>query len=199
MAHIKALVRAVGLDPARYSGHSLRRGGATFAFSRAHLDPLLIKALGDWLSNAFMRYCEAQEGMRLAGADAMAAATLASAPVHHAAARPRLRPLGACCAGRSSCALFSAPVHGKRISCLARERLRPFACFVCGRCCCCSVSMQPLLLPPVGIAGAQPCLTRQRQERGALYCPPRQTRLQSIYAALPPPPAAGGACSLSFC
>ena len=86
-----------------------------------------------------MRYCEAQEGMRLAGADAMAAATLASAPVH-AAARPRLRPLGACCAGRSSCALFSAPVHGKRISCLARERLRPFACFVCGRCCCCSVS-----------------------------------------------------------
>ena len=87
VAHIKALVRAVGLDPARYSGHSLRRGGATFAFSRAHLDPLLIKALGDWLSNAFMRYCEAQEGMRLAGADAMAAATLASAPAH-AAARP---------------------------------------------------------------------------------------------------------------
>lgn len=80
VSRIKALVAALGLDPARYAGHSLRRGGATFAFSKANLHPQLIKALGDWLSSAFMRYCEAQEGMRIAGANAMAAATLASAP-----------------------------------------------------------------------------------------------------------------------
>ena len=79
VARIKDLVRLAGWDPAAYAGHSLRRGGATFAFSEAHLHPLLIKALGDWLSNAFMRYCEAQTGMRLAGAQALASATLADA------------------------------------------------------------------------------------------------------------------------
>jgi hypothetical protein len=82
---IKALITAIGMDPTRYAGHSLRRGGATFAFSRAHLHLLLIKALGDWLSPAFMRYCEAQEGMRISGANAMAAATLASAPARRSA------------------------------------------------------------------------------------------------------------------
>jgi hypothetical protein len=79
VARIKNLVHLAGWDPVLYAGHSLRRGGATFAFSKAHLHPLLIKALGDWLSNAFMRYCEAQTGMRLAGAQALATATLADA------------------------------------------------------------------------------------------------------------------------
>ena len=72
--HIKHLVQAIGLDPAKYAGHSLRRGGATFAYNEAGLDALTIKALGDWVSDTFMRYCEIQLGHRLAGAKRMAQA-----------------------------------------------------------------------------------------------------------------------------
>jgi hypothetical protein len=86
---IKQLIQLIGLDPKQYAGHSLRRGGATFAFARAGLHPLLIKALGDWVSAAFMRYCEVLEGLRLAGARAMATATLAAA--HATAAAPHVR------------------------------------------------------------------------------------------------------------
>jgi hypothetical protein len=76
---IKRLIQLTGHDPSRYSGHSLRRGGATFAFSNANLNPILIKALGDWLSDSFLRYCEALAGARLFGAQAMASATVADA------------------------------------------------------------------------------------------------------------------------
>jgi len=72
--HIKQLVVAIGLDPTKYAGHSLRRGGATFGFNEAHLDPITIKALGDWVSDTFMRYCEVQMSVRLAGAARMAQA-----------------------------------------------------------------------------------------------------------------------------
>ena len=76
---IKRLIQHAGLDPSRFAGHSLRRGGATFAFSNANLHPILIKALGDWLSDSFLRYCEALAGARLFGAQAMASATIADA------------------------------------------------------------------------------------------------------------------------
>lgn len=79
VAWIKRLIQLVGLNPTQYAGHSLRRGGATFAFSSANLNPILIKALGDWLSASFLRYCEALTGARLFGAHAMASATLADA------------------------------------------------------------------------------------------------------------------------
>jgi hypothetical protein len=120
----KDLVRLVGWDPALYAGHSLRRGGrATFAFSKAHLHPLLINKallLGDWLSNAFMRYCceEAQTGMRLADAQALATATLAEHARRRAAAAAALSYL--CC----------KPLQCKRSS---------FTCHACNR---------PLLLAP---------------------------------------------------
>jgi len=47
----------IGVDPAKYSGHSFRRGGATFAH-RLGVDPLLIKRMGDWRSDAYMRYID---------------------------------------------------------------------------------------------------------------------------------------------
>jgi hypothetical protein len=54
---LKYCLQQIGVDHTRYSGHSFRRGGATFAF-RLGVDPLLIKRMGDWLSDAYMRYIE---------------------------------------------------------------------------------------------------------------------------------------------
>ena len=71
---IKDLIKAIGEDPKKFAGHSLRRGGATFAFAEAGLHQITIKALGDWVSDAFLAYCEVQDTLRVAGAQAMATA-----------------------------------------------------------------------------------------------------------------------------
>ena len=55
---------------------SFRRGGATFTY-QVTKDPLLVKAMGDWLSDTFMRYCEIQMEERHKAAKALAAATAA--------------------------------------------------------------------------------------------------------------------------
>jgi hypothetical protein len=47
----------IGVDPSMFSGHSFRRGGATFAH-RMGVPPLLIKLMGDWSSDAYMAYVE---------------------------------------------------------------------------------------------------------------------------------------------
>ena len=52
---IKHLVGAVGLDPARYSTHSPRRGGATWVYKH-QVHTLHIKATGDWRSDAYEAY-----------------------------------------------------------------------------------------------------------------------------------------------
>ena len=51
------------VDATRYSsGQSFRRGGASFAQNTVGLPHLYIKALlGDWLSNAFELYIEADD------------------------------------------------------------------------------------------------------------------------------------------
>jgi hypothetical protein len=54
---LKHCLLQIGVDPTRYSGHSFRRGGATFAH-RLGVDPLLIKHMGDWRSDAYMRYID---------------------------------------------------------------------------------------------------------------------------------------------
>jgi hypothetical protein len=74
---LKKALTDIGEDPTRYAGHSLRRGGATFAFGEAGLHEITIKALGDWISTAFLRYCEVQTSIRAAGARAMGLALLA--------------------------------------------------------------------------------------------------------------------------
>jgi len=87
---LKQFLRQIGIDPDQYSGHSFRRGGATFAFSCAGLPQLYLRAMGDWLSNAFLLYCEAQECIRVAGAEAVAAAVIDSQAAY-AAANPQQR------------------------------------------------------------------------------------------------------------
>jgi len=57
VASLKYCLRAIGVDPDLYSGHSFRRGGATFAH-RMGMDPMLIKRLGDWASEAYQGYID---------------------------------------------------------------------------------------------------------------------------------------------
>lgn len=52
---IKKAAARCGLDPMRYSTHSVRIGGAT-ALLNAGADHLVIKLMGRWMSNAFEDY-----------------------------------------------------------------------------------------------------------------------------------------------
>ena len=54
-AFIKASLSAIGVNPAHFSSHSFRRGGATFAFCRA-APTAFIKEQGDWKSDAYLVY-----------------------------------------------------------------------------------------------------------------------------------------------
>ncbi|KAE8913471.1 hypothetical protein PF003_g3141 [Phytophthora fragariae] len=52
---VKSAARAAGLDPARFSTHSVRIGGAT-SLLNSGADRLVLKVMGRWLSNAFEAY-----------------------------------------------------------------------------------------------------------------------------------------------
>ena len=52
-----------GLDPSKYSGHSFRRGGASFAFA-CGIPSEIIKLQGDWKSSAYQRYITAPLRLR---------------------------------------------------------------------------------------------------------------------------------------
>jgi hypothetical protein len=52
---VKQLVQMVGLDPAHYATHSLRRGGASAAL-QSGLAPYLTMFQGDWRSDCYLRY-----------------------------------------------------------------------------------------------------------------------------------------------
>ena len=54
---IKTCIKAIGLNPKKFSSHSFRRGGATWAF-RSNVPADLIKVQGDWASQAYMRYLD---------------------------------------------------------------------------------------------------------------------------------------------
>ena len=54
---LQACSGAIGLDASKYSGHSLRRGGASFAL-QCGLPVDLIKTQGDWKSNACEHYLQ---------------------------------------------------------------------------------------------------------------------------------------------
>ena len=56
LTRLKALVRDIGLDPENVAGHSLRRGGASYAFHRG-VPHEVIKQLGDWQSDCYLIYC----------------------------------------------------------------------------------------------------------------------------------------------
>ncbi len=71
-ACLKRLISTIGLDPANYSPHSFRRGGATFAF-QSGVPEHLIKLHGDWRSDAFRAYLALPLTSRTQVADIMAA------------------------------------------------------------------------------------------------------------------------------
>ena len=52
---LKGLLKDAGLKAGEYSAHSLRRGGASYAFQLG-LSPLQIKLRGDWSSDAYEQY-----------------------------------------------------------------------------------------------------------------------------------------------
>ena len=54
-ARLKSLLSRAGLSPEQYSGHSLRRGGASFLHA-CGCSNLQIQASGDWASSVFTRY-----------------------------------------------------------------------------------------------------------------------------------------------
>ena len=63
-SRLKSLLKKFNIDPSLYSGHSFRRGGATFL----HLcggTALMIQASGDWSSQCFTRYLYLSEAERL--------------------------------------------------------------------------------------------------------------------------------------
>ena len=52
---LKTLIKKAGLDPALYSGHSFRRGGASYLYSVGG-STLMIQILGEWSSQIYTRY-----------------------------------------------------------------------------------------------------------------------------------------------
>lgn len=68
---LKTSLTASGIDASRYSGHSFRSGGATFAFE-CGVSPILIKAQGDWLSDAYLRYTRVDWELKWKATTAMA-------------------------------------------------------------------------------------------------------------------------------
>ena len=53
--HLKVLLRLAAFSPNNYSGHSFRRGGATYASSLG-ISHELIQLQGDWASTAYLEY-----------------------------------------------------------------------------------------------------------------------------------------------
>ena len=54
-AKLKYLLGKAGLDPSLFSGHSFRRGGASFLYSVGGTT-LMVQVLGSWSSQIFTRY-----------------------------------------------------------------------------------------------------------------------------------------------
>jgi hypothetical protein len=60
---IKIAVASIGLDPKKYSGHSLRAGGATDLFV-ARVPYYIIKKKGRWVSDSAMQYYRDEEDIQ---------------------------------------------------------------------------------------------------------------------------------------
>ena len=61
---LKSLLTKAGYNADLYSGHSFRRGGATFLHSVGGTS-LMVQASGDWSSTCFTRYLHLSFGERL--------------------------------------------------------------------------------------------------------------------------------------
>ena len=68
---LRRLLDAAGIKASSYSGHSFRRGGASYLYSLG-ADTLLIQATGDWQSDCFARYLYLSLDQRLQAQEKMA-------------------------------------------------------------------------------------------------------------------------------
>ena len=57
VARLRSILQILGYPPASYAGHSLRRGGASWAF-KCGVPAEFIKMQGDWRSDAYQKYLE---------------------------------------------------------------------------------------------------------------------------------------------
>ena len=73
--YVKALMAAIGLDPARFGAHSLRIGGATAALA-AGVPPALIRIMGRWSSDVYEIYCRMSVQSALGVGRAIASASV---------------------------------------------------------------------------------------------------------------------------
>ena len=75
-AKLKNWLSKAGLDPALFSGHSFRRGGASHLYSIGG-STLMVQVMGDWRSQVFTRY------LYLSLEDRQAAQTLIQSSINH--------------------------------------------------------------------------------------------------------------------
>ena len=57
LARLKQSLKSLGYDSSKYSGHSFRRGGATFALE-CGVPSEIIQTQGDWKSDAYKKYLD---------------------------------------------------------------------------------------------------------------------------------------------
>ena len=69
---LKMLIKKSGLDPSNYSGHSFRRGGASYLYSIGGTT-LMVQVLGEWSSQVFTRYLSLSLEDRLEAQELIAA------------------------------------------------------------------------------------------------------------------------------
>ena len=60
IARFRKWLQIIGQDSSQYSLHSLRRGGATFAY-QSNIEAEMIKVMGDWSSDAYKRHIHGPE------------------------------------------------------------------------------------------------------------------------------------------
>ena len=63
-SRLKSILKDAGLNPDLFSGHSFRRGGASFLFSIG-ASQLMVQILGGWSSMVYTRYLFMSEQERL--------------------------------------------------------------------------------------------------------------------------------------
>ena len=82
-ARLKELLTKSSLEPSLYSGHSFRRGGASFLFSTGG-SQLMVQVLGDWSSMVYIRY------LYMSADDRMAAQVLMAENINSTVSKSRL-------------------------------------------------------------------------------------------------------------
>ena len=89
---LRSHLASLGFDPKLFAGHSLRRGGASFAY-HSGVPIELIKALGDWRSDTILIYLTMPLTVRLHSASMLCKAILQHNPPHSTLTNTSTNPL----------------------------------------------------------------------------------------------------------